>query len=65
MKEILIDLREYELSNELNKDLISVDELLNLLEEKIYEIKDLKEEIERLKAPAEESDNYEEMKLAL
>lgn len=60
MKEILVDLRKYELSNTLKKDYISVDELLDLLEEKIYEIKDLKEKIEKLETPEEEPDNYEE-----
>ncbi len=60
MKEILVDLRKYELSNTLKKDYISVDELLDLLEEKIYEIKDLKEKIERLETPEEEPDDYEE-----
>ena len=39
MKEILVDLRKYELSNTLKKDYISVDELLDLLEEKIYMIR--------------------------
>lgn len=59
MKEILVDLRKYELSNTLKKDYISVDELLDLLEEKIYEIKDLKEKIEKLERPSEDCPDYE------
>lgn len=66
MKEILIDLRKYELSNELKKDLISVDELLDLLENKVYEVKELKEKIEKMKTPIEEEpDCYEERKLLI
>lgn len=60
MKEILVDLRKYELSNTLKKDYISVDELLNLLEEKIYDNDILKEKIEKLETPEEEPDDYEE-----
>ena len=66
MKEILIDLRKYDLSSELKRDLISVDELLDLLENKVYEVKELKEKIEKMKAPAEEEpDCYEERKLLI
>ena len=54
MKEILVDLRKYELSNTLKKDYISVDELLDLLEEKIYMIKNLEEENKKLKGEIRE-----------
>ena len=38
MEEIFVDLRKYDLCNELKKDYISIDELLNILEDKIYEL---------------------------
>ena len=59
MKEILVDLRKYDLSRELKKDFVSVDELLDLLENKIYEIKNLEEKIEKLERPSEDCPDYE------
>ena len=60
MEEIFVDLRKYDLRNELKKDYISIDELLNILEDKIYEIKYLKNKIIELETPEEEPDDYEE-----
>ena len=59
MEEILVDLRKYDLSRELKKDFVSVDELLDLLENKIYEIKNLEEKIEKLERPNEDYPDYE------
>ena len=59
MKEVLVDLRAYDLSRELKKDFVSVDELLDLLENKIYEIKNLEEKIEKLERPSEDYTDYE------
>lgn len=56
MKEVMIDLRKYDLSNKLGLDMISVDALLNELEDALCEIESLKEEIEDLKQDRE--DNY-------
>ena len=60
MEETFVDLRKYDLCNELKKDYISIDELLNILEDKIYEIKYLKDKIIELETPEEEPDDYEE-----
>lgn len=60
MKEILVDLRKYDLCDELKADLISIEDLLNLLEDKICEINQLKDTIKELKEPKEEPDDYEE-----
>lgn len=59
MKEVLVDLRAYDLARELKKDFVSVDELLDLLENKIYEIKNLEEKIEKLESPSEDCPDYE------
>ena len=59
MKEVLVDLRAYDLARELKKDFVSVDELLDLLENKIYEIKNLEEKIEKLERPSEDYPDYE------
>ena len=60
MKEILVDLRKYDLCDELGVDLISIEDLLNLVEDNLYEIKELKNKIKELETPEEEPDNYEE-----
>lgn len=60
MEEIFVDLRKYDLCNELKKDYISIDELLNILEDKIYKIKYLEDKIRELETPEEEPDDYEE-----
>ena len=59
MKEVLVDLRAYDLARELKKDFVSVDELLDLLENKIYEINNLEEKIEKLERPSEDCPDYE------
>ena len=51
MEEIFVDLRKYDLCNELKKDYISIDELLNILEDKIYKIKYLEDKIRELETP--------------
>ena len=61
MEEIFVDLRKYDLCNELKKDYISIDELLNILEDKIYEIKYLEDKIIELEKPKEPSYDYEDM----
>ena len=48
MKEILVDLRKYDLCDELGVDLISIEDLLNLVEDNLYEIKELKRQIRDL-----------------
>lgn len=60
MKEILVDLRKYDLCDKLGVDLISIEDLLSRLEDSLYEIKELKDKIEELEAPEEEPDDYEE-----
>ena len=60
MKEILVDLRKYDLCDELGVDLISIEDLLNLVEDNLYEIKELKNKIKELETPEEEHDDYEE-----
>ena len=61
MKEILVDLRKYDLCDELGVDLISIEDLLNLVEDNLYEIKELKNKIKELETPEEEPDDYEEI----
>ena len=61
MEEIFVDLRKYDLCNELKKDYISIDELLNILEDKIYEIKYLEDKIIELGKPKEPPCDYEDM----
>ena len=60
MKEILVDLRKYDLCDELGVDLISIEDLLNLVEDNLYEIKELKNKTKELETPEEEPDDYEE-----
>ena len=60
MKEILVDLRKYDLCDELGVDLISIEDLLSKLEDSLYEIKEIKDKIEELETPEEEPDDYEE-----
>ena len=61
MEEIFVDLRKYDLCNELKKDYISIDELLNILEDKIYEIKYLKDKIIEFEKPKDLPCDYEYM----
>lgn len=61
MEEIFVDLRKYDLCNELKKDYISIDELLNILEDKIYEIKYLEDKIIELGKTKEPPCDYEDM----
>lgn len=61
MEEVFVDLRKYDLCNELKKDFISIDELLNILEDKIYEIKYLEDKIIELEKSKEPSCDYEDM----
>ena len=61
MEEIFVDLRKYDLCNELKKDYISIDELLNILEDKIYEIKYLEDKIIELEKSKEPPCDYEDM----
>ena len=60
MKEVLVDLRKYDLCDELEVDLISIEDLLSKLEDSLYEIKELKGKIKELETPEEEPDDYEE-----
>lgn len=60
MKEVLVDLRKYDLCDELEVDLISIEDLLSKLEDSLCEIKELKDKIRELEMPEEEPDNYEE-----
>lgn len=60
MKEVLVDLRKYDLCDELEVDLISIEDLLSKLEDSLYEIKELKDKIKKLETPEEEPDDYEE-----
>ena len=60
MKEVLVDLRKYDLCDELEVDLISIEDLLSKLEDSLYEIKELKDKIKELETPEEEPDDYEE-----
>lgn len=60
MKEVLVDLRKYDLCDELEVDLISIEDLLSKLEDSLCEIKELKDKIRKLETPEEEPDDYEE-----
>ena len=60
MKEVLVDLRKYDLCDELEIDLISIEDLLGKLEDSLCEIKELKDKIRELETPEEEPDDYEE-----
>ena len=60
MEEVLVDLRKYDLCDELKVDLISIEDLLSKLEDSLYEIKELKDKIKELETPEEEPDDYEE-----
>ena len=60
MKEVLVDLRKYDLCDELEIDLISIEDLLGKLEDSLCEIKELKDKIKELETPEEEPDDYEE-----
>ena len=60
MKEVLVDLRKYDLCDELEVDLISIEDLLSKLEDSLCEIKELKGKIKELETPEEEPDDYEE-----
>ena len=60
MKEVLVDLRKYDLCDELGVDLISIEDLLSKLEDSLCEIKELKDKIRELETPEEEPDDYEE-----
>ena len=40
MEEIFVDLRKYDLCDELGVDLISIEDLLSLVEDNLYEIKE-------------------------
>lgn len=60
MKEIFVDLRKYDLCDELEVDLISIEDLLSKLEDSLCEIKELKDKIRELETPEEEPDDYEE-----
>lgn len=73
MNEILVDIRKYELSDRLKKDMISIQALLDELNNAFYEIDILKDEIKELKKTDEEryedylsqkiDEMYEERKL--
>lgn len=60
MKEVLVDLRKYDLCDELKVDLISIEDLLSKLEDSLCEIKELKDKIKELETTEEEPDDYEE-----
>ena len=60
MKEVLVDLRKYDLCDELEVGLISIEDLLSKLEDSLCEIKELKDKIKELETPEEEPDDYEE-----
>ena len=48
MKEVLVDLRKYDLCDELEVDLISIEDLLSKLEDSLCEIKELKDKISKI-----------------
>lgn len=57
MENILVDLRELDLSTRLGKDTISVDDLLRELEYALDKIETLEEEIRYLETPKERDDD--------
>ena len=59
MSEIMIDLRKYDLADRLKVDMISVESLLNELENALDEIDSLKEQIEELNTPKEPDIDYD------
>lgn len=54
MNDVLVDVRKYDLADRLKMDFISVDNLLNKLEEALDEIDALKEKIKELNTPTDE-----------
>ena len=59
MSEIMIDLRKYDLADRLKVDMISVESLLNELENALDEIDSLKEQIKELNTPKEPDIDYD------
>lgn len=57
MENVLVDLRELDLSTRLGKDTISVDDLLRELEYALDKIETLEEEIRYLETPKERDDD--------
>ena len=59
MDEVYIDMRKENkwISKYFTKDLVSIDELLNCIEDLDSEIENLKLEIEELKTPSEDTDD--------
>ena len=55
----MIDLRKYDLADRLKVDMISVESLLNELENALDEIDSLKEQIEELNTPKEPDIDYD------
>ncbi len=56
MNEVLVDLRNYDLSNRLEKDMISVETLTRILEDTLDKVDMLEEEIKVLKQKPDEDD---------
>ena len=59
MSEVMIDLRKYDLADRLKVDMISVESLLNELENALDEIDSLKEQIKELNTPKEPDIDYD------
>lgn len=59
MDEVFVDLRKYSLADDLRKDFISVEELLQRYEDALGDIHLLEEEIIELKKDKEEEYEYE------
>ena len=59
MSEVMIDLRKYDLADRLKVDMISVESLLNELENALDEIDSLKEQIKKLETPKEPDIDYD------
>lgn len=59
MSEIMVDLRKYDLADRLKVDMISIESLLNELENALDEIDSLKEQIEELNTPKEPDIDYD------
>lgn len=59
MDEVFVDLRKLDLADRLGKDMISVDALLNELEDALDKVDSLKEKIKELNEPEDEDiDGY-------
>ena len=62
MKDIYVNIKGYSFEKKFNKDLVSLDDILNVLEDLFFDCERLEEEIEDLEADIE--DNYKRVSIS-